>query len=112
MNFATTINGVRTATVGAMTNVVKIVDFTITGTKSGKSYSISSNVELSDPEAESFIPFADLTEADVVAWVESRTTMMDGIKGNITYFLDKQLAEEAVVAKPLPWASAPSPQQP
>lgn len=104
MEFNTTINGIRAFSTEELTDVVRIVDFTITGTESGMSFSISASTELTAPDPENFIPLADLTEADVLGWVEAKSTMMDGIKANVEHHLRKQIAQSQVVSKPLPWA--------
>lgn len=105
--FEIKINAIRTGAVGSLTDVIKRVDFTVKGAEQGQTFELPQNVELSEPEAESFKPLAEVTEADVVAWVEANFTNMDGVKAHIQYVLDKEVAAAALEAKPLPWAPAP-----
>lgn len=105
--FEIKINAIRTGVVGNLTDVIKRVEFTVKGTEQGQSFELPQNVELSEPEAESFKPLAEVTEADVVAWVEANFTNMDGVKAHIQFVLDKEVATAALEAKPLPWAPAP-----
>ena len=107
--FETLVTAIRTGTVGELADVIKRVDFTVKGTEQGQTFELPQNVELSEPEAESFKPLAEVTEADVVAWVEANFANMDGVKAHIQYVLDKEVAAAALEAKPLPWAPTPEP---
>lgn len=109
MDFNTTINGIRASNTESLTDVVRIVDFTITGTEAGMSFSISASTELSAPDPESFIPLTELTEADVLGWVEAKSVMVEGIRANVQHHLRKQIAQSQVVSKPLPWAEPVTP---
>lgn len=61
-----------------------------------------------------FVPFADLTEADVVGWISNVVDTNAGYKEHIYGVIDKQIADEInpVVEEPLPWDPNPTPTPP
>lgn len=105
--FIISVNSIRTGAVGGLTDVIKKVEWTLTGNESGQSFALPQTTDLSEPDAASFKPLAEVTEADVVAWIEATETRMPGIKAHIQFVLDKEVAVAALEAKPLPWAPAP-----
>lgn len=100
------INAIRTGTVGDLNDVVKRVDFTVKGTEQGQSFELPQSIDLADPQSESFIPLAQLTEAIVVQWIEDNFANMDSVKTHIQLVLDKEVAKAALTETPLPWAAA------
>lgn len=107
-NFEIKINAIRTGAIGSLTNVVKRVEFVVKGTEEGQSFELPQTVDLADPQSEAFVPLVQVTEANVVAWVESNFTNMDGVKAHIQYVLDKEVAKAALADTPMPWAPAPT----
>lgn len=87
-----------------LSDVVKVIHWRLSatdGTHIAESYS---TVSLDAPDAGSFTAFASLTEAQVIAWVESK---LDVVK--IKEGLDAQLAALAnppIVVKQGPWTAA------
>ena len=53
------------------------------------------------------IELANLTEADVVAWIEATETRLPGIKAHIQFVLDREVAKATLAATPMPWAPVP-----
>jgi hypothetical protein len=72
IEYTTKVNGVRVANEDGLTDVVKEVDVTITGTDSGCEFALPVTIKLTAPEAAAFTPFADVTETQVVGWVEAQ----------------------------------------
>lgn len=107
--FAITVNAVRTATQDSLTQVVKQVEFTVTGSQGGQTFSLPQNAALSDAEPTSFTPFDQLTEAQVVAWVESAFANMDAVKAHIQLVLDRECAKASLTSETPPWAPPPAP---
>lgn len=113
--FTIKINGLRTATVNGLENVVKQVDWTLVGEESGQKFELPQTTTLGDPAAEGFVPLADLTETGVAAWIEATETRLPGIKAHIQFVLDKEVAKSALTNAAMPWApvvetpAAPSP---
>ena len=105
--FTIKINGLRTATVNGLENVVKQVDWTLVGEESAQKFELPQTTTLGDPAAEGFVPLADLTEAGVAAWVEATDTRLPGIKAHIQFVLDKEVAKSALTNAAMPWAPVP-----
>jgi hypothetical protein len=102
--FTIKINGIRTATIGGRTGVVKQVDWTLVGEESGQKFELPQTTTLADPDGQPFIELASLTEAEVAAWVEATDTRMPSIKSHIQMVLDKEVAKTALASTPMPWA--------
>jgi hypothetical protein len=102
------VDSVRTATVGNLTNVIKQVNYTVTGTDSGQSFSLPTKVVLDDPQPESFISFENLTEAQVIEWVADRPETTS-VKNHIQLVVDKMVQEAVYQESNLPWAPPPAP---
>lgn len=98
------ITGIRTATVGNLTDVIRKVEFNVKGTEAGQSFDLPQTVDLTDPQSEAFKPLSEVTEADVIAWVEENFTNMNAVKAHIQYVLNIEVAKNALESKPLPWA--------
>ena len=104
--FKITINSIRTTEVNG-NKVVKQVSFDVQGSQDGQQFNLPQTVELSDPDSASFKPFSQLTESDVISWVETNFSQMDSVKAHIQYVLDKQVAEASLAATHLPWLPEP-----
>jgi hypothetical protein len=104
--FTIKVNGIRTATVGERANVVKQVDWTLKGTDAGQTFELPQTTQLADPDGQPFIQLSDLTEADVIAWIEATETRLPGIKAHIQYVLDKEVAKATLAQTAMPWAPA------
>jgi hypothetical protein len=102
--FTIKVNGIRTATVNNRTNVVKQVDWTLVGEEASQKFELPQTTALADPDGQPFIELANLTEADVVAWIEETETRLPGIKAHIQYVLDREVAKTALAPTPMPWA--------
>ena len=107
--------GIRTATVGDRSNVVKQVAWTMKGEEAGQSFELPQTTDLADPNGQLFIELTALTEADVVAWIEATETRLPSIKDHIQYVLDKEVAKNALADTAMPWApvvETPAPEAP
>jgi hypothetical protein len=105
--FTIKVNGIRTATVGNRTNVVKQVDWTLIGEEASQKFELPQTTALADPDGQPFIELANLTEANVVAWIEATDTRIPGIKAHIQYVLDHEVAKSALASTSMPWAPVP-----
>lgn len=109
--FETKINAIRVGTVGSLTDVVRKVEFTVKGSDAGQSFELPQVVDLLEPQAESFKPLNQLTESDVVQWVEENFTNMESVKAHISMVVAREVAKASLESKPLPWAPAvPAPE--
>jgi hypothetical protein len=103
--FTIKIRAIRTATVGSHTNVVKQVDWTMIGEQSGQRFELPQTTTLADPDSQAFIELANLTEANVIAWIEAtEAERVTGIKAHIQFVLDKLVAESVLTVTEMPWA--------
>jgi hypothetical protein len=100
------INAARVVAENGLTDVVKEVEATLTGTDGAATFALPITVKLADADASSFTAFADLTEAQIVSWVENDPSL-EGTKAHIAYVVEKEAAKLAMEAKPLPWVPAP-----
>lgn len=108
--FEIIINGIRTATVGELTNVIKRVSWTLKGTQDGQTFSLPQETDMGAVDPQNFIPLQSMTDpSQVIAWVEAAATNMDGIKAHIQYVLDIECAKHALTETAMPWVPAPAP---
>jgi len=101
--FTFKINAIRTTTIGNKTNVVKQVEWTLTGTQSGQTFDLPQTTILNDPSGTAFIELANLSEQEIAAWVEATETRLPSIKAHIQYVLDKEVASKSLTSTQLPW---------
>lgn len=104
ITYNTRVTGLRVRNEGDLSDVVRVVDFTITGVDGEVRYDIASSHEFrGEVASEGFKPMESLTEDEVVGWLESDPSILAGIKGNIEYFVNQKKAEMSLVHKPAPW---------
>lgn len=101
------ITAVRVTTEAALVDVVKAIEYTVTGTDSGCTFTLHNTLQFTGADPEDFTPYADLTEPQMVSWIEQDATALEPIKAHIAYVLEKEVAKAALESKPLPWAPAP-----
>jgi len=103
-DFTIKITGLRTATINGIENVVRQVDWVLSGNEAGQTFELPQTTTVPDPQAEGFIPLANLTEAEVASWIETHEPRMAGIKAHIQLVLDREVARAALTSAPMPWA--------
>lgn len=98
---------IRTTTVGELTDVVKQVTWTIRATKDGIfSNEVQYTTVLADPKLNNYIPLQQLTEANVINFIETNDERLPGIKTYLQERLDVEIAKNTLTTAPLPWVSA------
>lgn len=110
--YSTTINGVRVKTESGMTDVVKEVDISLTGVDGTCEFTLPVTVKMPAADPESFTAFDDLTEAQIVSWVEAQDDVLQPRKAHIAIVLEREVEKAAAQSKPLPWEPAPVPPAP
>lgn len=105
--FTYKIIGARTATVGDKQNVVKQIEWELTGTESGQSFTLPQTTTLPDPDGQPFIPFEDLTQANIVTWLEASEPRLISIKAHIQGVLDRMVEKASLAETRLPWMPEP-----
>lgn len=88
-------------------DVVFAVHWTLNATDGIYAAGAYGSIGVSLDEGSNFTPFADLTEEQVIGWVQDAMgeEQVDALEANLA----KQIADQAnppVVAPPLPWAAA------
>ena len=106
-NYTWTISSLETAPQeGQLIDVVKIVHWRYKGVDEDYSAEVYSSFACAEPSATDFTAYPDLTEADVIAWLEAGLDV-DSLKANI----DSQIADQKnpkIVVLPLPWSENPT----
>lgn len=102
--FTIKITGLRTQTVNGIENAVKQVEWTMRGEESGQTFELPQTTQVPDPQSDGFIPLQQLTEAQVVAWVETHDERLPSIKAHIQSVLDREVATASLTSAPMPWA--------
>jgi hypothetical protein len=105
--FTIKITGLRTQTVDNVQGVVKQVNWTLSGSEADQVFELPQTTTVPDPDTANFIPLDQLTESEVVAWIESHDIQLPGSKHHIQLILDRQVAQAALESTPMPWAPAP-----
>jgi len=87
------------------TDVVFTVHWTLTGTDGTYVGSVYGSVGVSLNEGSTFTPYADLTEAQVIGWVQDAlgAEAVTGYEANVAQQIADQI-DPPVVTPPLPWA--------
>lgn len=104
ITYTTRVTGLRVRSEGEFSDVVRVVDFIVSGVDGDLKYEIGSSTELrGDIDPDTFTPMESLTEAQVVGWLEEDPNTLAGIKANIAYYIAQKQAEAQLVHKPAPW---------
>ena len=91
-----------------LTNIVKIIHWTLTGVdENGVSSSMSNSYPLSTPSPEGFADYSTLTQETVIGWLESSLDV-----GYIKTRLSNEISSQynpPVTSLPLPWIKVEEP---
>jgi hypothetical protein len=105
--FTYKIYGARTTTIGNLQNVVKQVEWELTGTKDGQSFSLPQTTILPDPNGQPFVPFENLTQNNIITWLEASEPRLNSIKSHIQSVLDRMVEKASLTETRLPWIPEP-----
>jgi len=88
------------------TDVVFTVHWTLTGTDGTYNGSVYGTVGVTLNPDEPFIPYADLTEAEVIGWVQTAlgAEQVASYEANVATQIANQISPP-VVTPPLPWSA-------
>jgi hypothetical protein len=88
-------------------NYVVQVIWYVQGVSGGYGAGVGDITTLASSQSSTFIPYADLTEADVIGWVQSAlgAAGVAEVEGKIQLSIDQQITPPTVVPQntPLPW---------
>ena len=101
--FTTTITGVRTYDTDGLQDVVKEVDWILSGENEGEKFPVALTSTLPAPTEADYIPFSTLTQEQLLAWLDKDPTYIE-TKVYIEKQLQEKLARRVLTPKPLPWA--------
>lgn len=91
---------------GSLNNVVITAHWQCDATDGEHNASVYSTINLDSPNAQSFIPYNQLTESQVVAWVKSAMGQeaVQAAEESVAQQIQSLIAP-AVVTLPLPWST-------
>jgi hypothetical protein len=85
-----------------------IVEYKVTATSKGESpvtASINGFSQFSLPVGENLTPYADLTEEQVISWIQSEPNLIENVQANLDGQIDSKINPPiAPELTPLPWA--------
>jgi hypothetical protein len=91
-----------------LTNIVKIIYWTLTGVdENGVSSSMSNSYPLSTPSPEAFTDYSTLTQETVISWLESNLDV-GYIKSRLSSEISSQY-NPPITSLPLPWIRVEEP---
>jgi len=84
--------------------------FTVNGTDGTHTASIQGNCQFTPTEGQTIIPFDQLTQAEVIGWINEATDNQANYYANIDGQIQSQITPPVSPANtPLPWATATPP---
>tara|TARA_R110000868_G_scaffold37642_1_gene132934 strand:+ start:2145 stop:2462 length:318 start_codon:yes stop_codon:yes gene_type:complete len=101
--YTTTINSMYTLNSPEQGFVVNVL-FTVSGTDGTNTASIDGNIQFTDQVESDYVPYNQLTESEVIGWINASTNNQENyyanIDGQIASMINPPVSPEA---QPLPW---------
>ena len=101
--YTTTINSMYTLNSPEQGFVVNVL-FTVSGTDGTNTASIDGNIQFTDQVESDYVPYDQLTESEVIGWINASTNNQENyyanIDGQIASMINPPVTPEA---QPLPW---------
>mgnify|MGYP003657130999 FL=1 len=101
--YTTTINSMYTLNSPEQGFVVNVL-FTVSGTDGTNTASIDGNIQFTDQVESDYVPYDQLTESEVIGWINASTNNQENyyanIDGQIASMINPPVSPEA---QPLPW---------
>jgi hypothetical protein len=101
--YTTTINSMYTLNSPEQGFVVNVL-FTVSGTDGTYTASIDGNIQFTDQVESDYVPYDQLTESEVIGWINASTNNQENyyanINGQIESMINPPVSPEA---QPLPW---------
>jgi len=97
----------KVTTVGSLTQVVKQIDYLMSGTENGLTFELPGTAVFPNPDANSFVAFSNLTKEQVTSWIP---TLPDALskQAHIQLVLDKMVTEAQLTPIAVSWAPQPT----
>ena len=102
------VTALYTETIDGKQDYVVIANYEVVGVDSTYSASISNIARFSTESVSPFIPYEDLTEADVIGWIQAELGVdgVNNLEACIQGQIDSQINPPVVpVNTPLPWST-------
>jgi len=87
-----------------LSDVVYCIHWRCSATEDGYSASVYSTCSVPGPNPESFVPYADLTQEQVLGWIWANGVNKDATEAAVQQQIELQ-KNPVVVSPPLPWAA-------
>jgi hypothetical protein len=106
--FTWSINGLLVQNTDGLTEVAVMSNFTILGVEGDISGQVNYSVNLLPPDAANFTPYADITEAQAIAWTQAALgpERVAAMEQEVQTSIDQQKIPTPQPA-PLPWTQPP-----
>lgn len=101
--FVFQVNGLHTINLPNTENIVKQVDWVLTGYDYNSTFEMSRTTELTIADEQDFIPFTELTESMIIEWINLHDPRIYSFKEQIQFELDRQNEKVTIASAPLPW---------
>lgn len=102
--FTIRVAGIKTLDLPDLPQVVKQVDWILSGEMDEFSYELNSSTILPDPQSQEFIPYNELSQEQVVNWIQTTDPRLDGLKAQVANkVLELKMLSE-LKPEVLPWA--------
>ena len=103
--YTTTINKMYTLNTPEQGFVVNVL-FTVSGTDGTHTASIDGNIQFTDQVESDYIPYDQLTEAQVIGWINDATDNQANYYANIDGQIQSMITPPvSPAAQPLPWGN-------
>ena len=103
INYSWTISSLETApSLDNLTDVVRVIHWRYRGVDGDYSAEVYSSYACGEPSEQDFTAYPDLTEADVIGWLEAGLDV-ESLQANIAAQIDEQ-KNPKIVTLPLPWS--------
>jgi hypothetical protein len=101
--YTTTINSMYTLNSPEQGFVVNVL-FTVSGTDGTNTASINGNIQFTDQVESDYVPYDQLTESEVIGWINASTNNQENYYANINGQIESMINPPvSPSAQPLPW---------
>ena len=98
--YTTNITSVKTYNTDTMQNIIKEVNWVLEGTEGDISFNNAGTSKLLSPA--DFIPFSEVTEQQLIEWVEQSPEYLSA-KEHVTTYINELVQRAQLNTPPLPW---------
>jgi hypothetical protein len=109
INFTTTITRVRVYDTDELKDAIKEVDWILVASRGNLEINTATMTTFAEPKADSFTPFQDVTQEQLLSWIEASPEYKTA-KAYLETELAQKLAQQTLKPSPLPWEITVQPQ--